>query len=394
MYPYVFPAGADKQMTIEKPVPFAKSNASVLLDLVRGLAALIVLLEHWRNIFFVDYPQIAVHRIWFAPFYILCSAGHQAVVIFFVLSGYLISRSVFRMLERGTWDWRLYLTHRLLRLWIVLIPGLLLCAVWDGIGLHLGVAPVMYHGMSVNHMVRNVTANYTLHTFVANIAFLQDIRATTFGSDGPLWSLANEFWYYVLFPLGLFAVRPKTRMWVRAVCVAGFVAVAWLVGLEVLGRFPIWLLGTALALVPVPRLKQAVRVIAGVAYVPVFFVIGRRLPLPLMLVDYILGAATFGLLWVMLSARTECRPSVSEWFSRGLARFSYTLYVAHMPLCVLLAALIVGDSRWWPTGAHLAGGVGVFGVLVGYAYALAWATEFKTARVRGWIEGRFFGGKA
>ena len=378
---------------IEKPAPFAKSDASLLLDLVRGLAALIVLLEHWRNIFFVDYPQIAAHRILLAPFYILCSAGHQAVVIFFVLSGYLISGSVFRMLERQSWDWRLYLTHRLLRLWIVLIPGLVLCALWDAIGLHLGLAPLMYHGMSVNHMVRNVAANYTLHTFMANIAFLQDIRATTFGSDGPLWSLANEFWYYILFPLGLLVIRPKTRLWVRAICAAGFVGVAWLVGLEVLGRFPVWLLGTVLALVPVPRLKQTARLLVAAPYVPAFFVIGRRLPLPLMLVDYILGAATFGLLWVMLSAGSESRPSAGERFSRGLARFSYTLYVAHMPLCVLLAALLVGDSRWWPTGAHLLGGVGVFGILLGYAYALAWMTEFRTAKLRGWLERQFFQGK-
>jgi len=378
---------------IEKPAPFAKSDASLLLDLVRGLAALIVLLEHWRNIFFVDYPQIAAHRILLAPFYILCSAGHQAVVIFFVLSGYLISGSVFRMLERQSWDWRLYLTHRLLRLWIVLIPGLVLCALWDAIGLHLGLAPLMYHGMSVNHMVRNVAANYTLHTFMANIAFLQDIRATTFGSDGPLWSLANEFWYYILFPLGLLVIRPKTRLWVRAICAAGFVGVAWLVGLEVLGRFPVWLLGTVLALVPVPRLKQTARLLVAAAYVPAFFVIGRRLPLPLMLVDYILGAATFGLLWVMLSAGSESRPSAGERFSRGLARFSYTLYVAHMPLCVLLAAWLVGDSRWWPTGAHLLGGVGVFGILLGYAYALAWMTEFRTAKLRGWLERQFFQGK-
>ena len=117
---------------------FTKSKASVLLDLVRALAALLVLVEHWRNLFFIDYPQIQAHRAAFAPVYLLTSAGHQAVVIFFVLSGYLISGSVFRTLDRNNWSWQTYLVHRLLRLWIVLIPGLLLCALWDAIGIHSG----------------------------------------------------------------------------------------------------------------------------------------------------------------------------------------------------------------------------------------------------------------
>ena len=41
-----------------------------------------------------------------------------------------------------------------------------------------------------------------------NAFFLQTIVGPTFGSNGPLWSLAYEWWYYVLFPLALGAVWP------------------------------------------------------------------------------------------------------------------------------------------------------------------------------------------
>jgi len=369
-----------------KPLAFAKTNASVLLDLVRGLAACIVLLEHWRNIFFIDYPQIATHRMWFAPFYILCAAGNQAVIIFFVLSGYLISGSVFRMFDRGAWSWKSYLTHRLVRLWLVLIPGLFLCALWDGWGLHLGVAPAMYHGAAVNHVVLNVAANETPRAFFGNLIFLQHLRVTTFGSDGPLWSLAYEFWYYILFPLGLLAIRAKTALRERVFCVVFFAAVASLVGAEVLAMFPIWLLGTVLALLPPPRLQPIVRVLAAIVYLPIFFAMGRRQHLPLILVDYILAAATFGMLWVILSATSTSRSWIGASFSRGLARFSYTLYVVHLPLCVLLAALILGDARWSPTMPHLAMGAGIFLALIGYAYGVARLTEFRTDRLRRWVE--------
>jgi peptidoglycan/LPS O-acetylase OafA/YrhL len=103
-------------------------------------------------------------------------------------------------------------------------------------------------------------------------------------------------------------------------------------------------------------------------------------------VEYTLGAATVGLLWVLLSATGACRPGLGARFSRGLARFSYTLYVVHLPLCVLVAALVLGDARWYPTAAHLAAGAAILILLIGYACGVAWLTEFRTDRVRGWAE--------
>ena len=37
--------------------------------------------------------------------------------------------------------------------------------------------------------------------FLGSMAFLQTIYIPTFGSNGPMWSLSNEFWYYIVFPL-------------------------------------------------------------------------------------------------------------------------------------------------------------------------------------------------
>ena len=38
-------------------------------------------------------------------------------------------------------------------------------------------------------------------TFWGNLVFLQTILVPTYGTNALLWSLANEFWYYMLFPL-------------------------------------------------------------------------------------------------------------------------------------------------------------------------------------------------
>ena len=225
----------------------------MLLDLLRGVAALLVLLEHWRNLLFIDYPQLPLSlRHWLLLPYLLCSAGHQAVIIFFVMSGYLISASVFRMIDRSTWTWPLYLTHRLLRLWVVLIPGLLLCTLWDNIGVHSSLTAAVYGGYSNNHITHDIRATLNLPTFLGNLVFLQGIVTNSYGSDGALWSLAYEFWYYILFPLGLFALRRQTKTSFRLLFLVLFALVAWFVYPWILLYFPIWLTGTALALMPLP----------------------------------------------------------------------------------------------------------------------------------------------
>jgi peptidoglycan/LPS O-acetylase OafA/YrhL len=374
---------------------FTKSKASVLLDLVRGLAALLVLVEHWRNIFFVDYPQLLAHRALLALPYLLTSAGHQAVVIFFVLSGYLISGSIFRMIKRQSWSWPTYVVHRLLRLWIVLIPGLLLCALWDEIGIRFHLAPILYSGGAGNHVVLNVIATHSTKVFFQNLAFLQIVLAPTFGSDGALWSLSYEFWYYILFPIGLFTVLTKTSLRIRIFCACLFAAIAWFVGSTILLSFPIWLAGTVLACVPPPKVSVRVRILVAVLYVPIFFAFARPalLPgviarMPLLYRDYILTIITFLLLWVFLSATAPVRRSTEEHLIQQTSRFSYTLYVSHTPLCVLLVALLVGDTRWTPDPWHILLALGVLVVLLAYAYGVAVLTEFRTDRVRHWLEDR------
>ncbi len=103
----------------------------------------------------------------------------------------------------------------------------------------------------------------------------------------------------------------------------------------------------------------------------------------------LLAAATATLMWTLLSASQTAPTATGKVrFSRGLARFSYTLYVVHFPLLMLIAALVVGDRRWQPTSAHIAAGFGILAVTVAYAYGIAALTEFQTDPVRTWAERR------
>lgn len=381
---------AEGDAIIQANTSLEKTYASVLLDLLRGLAALLVLVGHWRNFLFVDYTQLTVHRRWFALPYVLTSGGHQAVVIFFVMSGYLISGSVFRMLDRGVWSWVTYLIHRLVRLWVVLLPGLLLCLFWDSIGLHFHLAPALYGGANYNHITSDVRAALTPKLFLLNLFFLQGIAGPQFGSDGALWSLANEFWYYILFPLGLLAVyrsaKTTIRPWTRILCAILFLLIAWWLRQNVLMGFPLWLAGTLLYLLPVLKLSGRVRLLASAAYIPILFFIAKTHRISQVVGDYLLAVATFFLLWILLSATQIAKPSFGERTSRELARFSYTLYVVHMPFLVLLTAVAAGSTRWTPDLPHILEAVAILALALAYAYGVAAVTEFQTDTWRRRIE--------
>jgi peptidoglycan/LPS O-acetylase OafA/YrhL len=368
---------------------FKDTSASVLLDLMRGLAALLVLLGHWRNLVFVDFPKVASHRLLLSLPYAITSAQHQAVIIFFVLSGYLIAGSVHRSFARDGWNWTNYLIHRLVRLWIVLIPGLLLCLLWDLTGTALHLAPTLYSGQVLNGFIADVSPRLAPQIFLGNLFFLQNILVPAFGSDGPLWSLANEFWYYLFFPLGIIAVRRSSAPVQRVISGVLFLAIAWFVGRGILLLFPVWLAGAALALIRRRRLGNGSRIFAAFVYTPLPFIFAKLHGIPSLLSDYLFSAVTFAFLLVLLSAVGPADPqSFFTRFSRALARFSYTLYVVHLPFILCLTALILGVQRFVPDIAHVAAGLAILVVSLAYAWLIASATEFHTDQVRHWIEAR------
>jgi peptidoglycan/LPS O-acetylase OafA/YrhL len=364
--------------------PFQSTVASVLLDALRGVAALLVCIDHWRYLFFIDYPQLTVHRkLFFLP-YAMCTLGHQAVIIFFVLSGYLVGGHVLRARDTGRWSWPAYLIQRGVRLWTVLLPALLLGGFIDWMALHLHLAPALYGGMVNNHVTGDVHLSLTWKALLGNIFFLQTILTPVFGSNGALWSLASEFWYYILFPLGLLALCGPSSVGRRIAMGVGFVGISMFVGSGILLLFPVWMLGVLLAVLPVRPTSATARWVALALYSPFFIAIDRLFPSQALLSDYALGVVTFGFLWILIGAQGR---SEGRWFtqpSRTMAGFSYTLYLVHVPMLILLAALLVGDSRWNPNLRHLAIASALLPLVIAYAYLVAKGTEFRTSAVRDW----------
>ena len=367
-------------------------SSSAHLDLIRAAAAWAVMWGHLRGLFFIDFPDVARWNVWLGAIYFFTGFGHQAVMVFFVLSGFFISSAIFKRRATESWSWGDYAVDRCSRLYVVLVPGLLFGLLWDEIGDHRFAWTGLYTHPLLNLGYGVAQAGLTAKDFLGNVFFLQTIVCRTFGSNAPLWSLANEFWYYALFPLALAAgLACAKRSWGRAV---GFtilaIAVAIFVGPGILGAFPVWLAGCALAFAYLRFGFKARGWLIG--YLLLTLVVlgmcltGARIGSPRRFGgDLYVGTAFALFLFGVLQLDFRGRHERYSRFTHSCAGFSYSLYVLHFPLLLLLRAWLAPVARWQPDATHLFHGVVVGAGVLAFAWLVSLVTESKTHVVRKWM---------
>lgn len=386
-----------------RPTVLPKGSPSVHLDALRGFAAFFVLLAHWRDAFFVDYTAVPNHNPLKAIAYFATGLGHQWVVVFFVMSGYLVGGSVLRSVTTGRWSWRGYLLTRLTRLYIVLLPALFLGGAIDWVGMHLSGTGAIYSGSSGMHLISvNVRSTLTLPVLLGNCAFLQTIAlpgmngrtVPWFGSNGPLWSLTNEFWYYIAFPIMVLMIV-RGRSWrMGAIYSLSLVAWGWFVGAKIALLGIAWLMGVLITgLPPFPVTRTRAR---GLAIACAFALFGAGLALGKakdnLWSNLILGSIVTFLIWVTLHCATAPLPNLYVRFAHRAARSSYTLYLVHLPMLIFLKAAL-HLPRLLPSWFGLIESMGVLVGILLYAQLMYEIFEKNTDRVRDWIKPYLLGKK-
>ena len=172
-------------------------------------------------------------------------------MVFFVLSGFLIGANVLRSIESQRWDWGTYAAGRLARLYIVLVPALLLGILWDGLGMAWTGSGGIYGGLVRNASIHaSVSASLSWSAFFGNLLFLQTIVFQVSALTVRYRSLSNEFWYYVMFPLGVLAVGTGRSIGYRLFCLLALAVVAAFIGYSITRLILVWLFGVALNLMP------------------------------------------------------------------------------------------------------------------------------------------------
>jgi peptidoglycan/LPS O-acetylase OafA/YrhL len=188
---------------------------STYLNLLRLVAALVVVLSHFAYPRFTDGDWLWVREL---------NLGSDAVVVFFVLSGFVIS------LTAAQKDHTLgaFAFARASRLISVALPALLLGWVLDQWG--AAKAPGDYAVPFYNPLP-------LWEQVLRGLSFTNEWGglATRLGSNGPYWSLSYEAAYYALFAVGFYLSGPRRGV----LLLSG----ALLVGVNILLLMPAWLMG-------------------------------------------------------------------------------------------------------------------------------------------------------
>jgi peptidoglycan/LPS O-acetylase OafA/YrhL len=306
--------------------------------------------------------------------------GHQAVLLFFLISGFCIHYRQARSLARsgdGHMNLKSYTWRRLRRLYPPLLLALALTALFDSLGASLN--PAYYAGQTAYPSINDaaVAGSRTLTTLFGGLFFQSGLATSSFGTNGPLWSLSYEFWFYALYPL-LLVVSGRLGAWLMAALAIGTSAIALLatqIGflpmvpvwvLVVLSYWVVWACGALIAEAYVGRIRiPYLRWIAPIGALAVVYLAGssalKRLD-PSTTLDSPARDLQWGIALAVLLAFGML--SAPAWLARiavpgrrilaPLGAISYSLYVVHFPWLALISAWWLSWHERLPLGAELA----------------------------------------
>jgi peptidoglycan/LPS O-acetylase OafA/YrhL len=344
-----------------------------------------VALGHLRGFVFVDFHTTDHLGIAWSVFYFLTGFGHQAVMIFFVLSGFLVGGQVVESVKTAQWSWIDYAIARMTRMWIVLLPAILLTLFWDNLGMMVTGSPIYDRAMAETYSFGALDpSRYSVASFLGNLAFLQTIIVPTFGSNSPLWSLANEFWYYLLFPLLFCSVVGKNPFGTRLSSAAIALIVCYWLPRELVAYGLIWLFGVAASffhnkLILTRPCRNIILALSGTVFA--ITLVLSRTNASGEFSDFSVGA-TFAAMLLPLSQMHQTRSVVMSRLSHVTAEFSYTLYLTHFPIAVFLACYVLGNQRLMPGLTSATVFTGLLAIVLLYSFGIYLLFERNTRVVR------------
>ncbi|MEO7493618.1 MAG: acyltransferase [Massilia sp.] len=348
---------------------------SIYLDLVRFLASVMVVIYH-SNIRAIITEKLP-----------MSDHGHAAVIVFFILSGYVISYIAAARESKPVDYW----SSRLSRFYSLVIPAIILCPLLDMAGEAL--APHFYEGKTTHGLAALRVVSSLLYTNeIWNLSIMSF-------SNVPFWSLCYEMWYYVLFAIVTFT-RGRARFWLTA-------ATLLFLGPKILVLLPIWVLGVVLQRsAALNRLPEWLGWILFLVSWPLYALfqhagmteVGSELLRQAIgekwhhqaafskffITDYLLAliiAANFiGFRAIAVRFATPLR--ALEKPIRWIAGFTFSLYILHQPLLQFYAAVFNGDPS---TSLFYAE---VIGATVLTVFVIGSVTEQKRHIMRDWIHAK------
>ncbi len=327
------------------------------LDALRGFASLSVVLLHFVDMFY-PFDRLALRTPWqqwlltlLSPFY----SGHEAVVVFFLLSGFVLALPY--MAGRRE-PYPQFLLRRIVRIYIPYLAALGVAvagsAIWHG---HLGLGDWADNCWTSAPDWRSVRDH---------LLFLGNYNGTRY--NAAFWTLIVEMRVSIVFPL-LVAFVQRSRL---RVALLG-AAVLMVVSNAVIGHWPasrqsmetVGYAGTFVCGILMARHRAAIAawyrrrgnaehlVIAAAVFIAYLWGhLLRHMSKPVILL------AVIGLMVLTLNSETAGR-RLQHRVPLYLGRISYSLYLVHLPVLFALAFLLrPADGQAWFLALYVASAIG------------------------------------
>lgn len=330
--------------------------AQVYLDALRAGAANLVIVAHTFLLFFHDAYEFR--------------GGGLAVVVFFLLSGFLITWSALGKSDSRAFEFSGFMADRMARILTPYLPALVLVvlvnALWIDVRLGSpGVNAGPWAALGNALMVQDHPLFQALEMVRGQVTW----RIRPYNTAEPFWTVAIEFWLYAVFGAFFFAAIKKepVRRWALwALLLPGLPVFLWNLGGGA-GKCLslVWCLGSVAALLsrrvvflmPAARLKSLGLGLLAVATVAIGAKVKKY---GFDAYDFQMAALVGLLLYggLLCCCAAKAVPAGLARSIQFLAAYSYSLYLTHNTVLVIFREHLKGLAPWLVIGlavvaAHL-----------------------------------------
>lgn len=343
----------------------SKSQSYAHLDAARGLSAFIVVLAHMVQIFW-----LRIFGLESLPHQLSSIASHYAVVVFFVLSGFLITHSIELNINRhGAFRIVEYLSARIARIY----PPFLICLALSA----LRVFELPGYATPLKFSTNEYSARDLLQLHSREIPIALSMLGGFLDLNGPLWSLYIEVKLYVLLACA-YSLRSPVRVVASITITVALLGAGLRYNPEFTRYACLWLVGCmAYYIINQHLMHRKLKLVLSMSALLLAAIGGfwqakmlDNVPETFLTQDICIELAlaiaiAFSLFYIRVRLP----------LGQKMANYSYTLYVTHFPILLFFQALLIHNAG--PSVAYTAI-FSMIGCLVALTFA-QWA---------GLIEGR------
>lgn len=319
------------------------NNNLAFIDGLRGLLACYVLIGHARSFLWEGFSRgYLVHPEKYnffskmiVYFFSLFKFGHAAVIFFFVLSGFII-----HFVYSDSNNWFVYLKNRFKRIYPPFIISILITLSFDCLGKTINLETCNIEG-SANY----TNFSYTVKTVIGNLFMLHGTYVPEYGSNGLLWSLKYEWWFYMFYPAIILLAKRSilySSIMIFSFYVLRLLNVDLMIDLfnDLFSMFSIWWLGVLLSHY---YMKNNMGTIKHFRILILFIVpsILFNEKQDRILYDFFWGLSCVGILSFLLFLNKSSIFVTVLNSLKALGEMSYTLYLTHFPILVFLSRLVI-----------------------------------------------------